>query len=125
MRIAVIIAAFFFSVGAAHAQRYVVNGQTVQLHFFASVNPDCSARGKPTVHITQPPQHGRASVAATRDFTYFPASNVRSACNQRRVSGVAVKYTSQRGYVGSDSVGAQVIYPSGGYRRGTFNIAVR
>ncbi len=34
-------------------------------------------------------------------------------------------YTAQRGYTGPDSIGAEVVYSSGRYRRGTFNIYVR
>jgi hypothetical protein len=125
MRIAIAVAALLASAGTAQAQRTVVNGQTIQLQFFASVNPDCSARGTPTINVTQQPQHGRVSVVRIRDFTYFQPSNVRSVCNQRRVAGVGIRYTAQRGYTGSDTVGAEVIYPSGAYRRGAFNIYVR
>ena len=125
MRLALVVIALFLWTGSAHAQRTVVNGKTSQLYFFASINPDCSARGYPTVNITQQPQHGRVKIARGQDFVTFPESNVRSACNRRRVGGVGLHYTAQRGYTGPDSIGAEVVYSSGRYRRGTFNIYVR
>jgi hypothetical protein len=125
MRIAIAAAALLLSTFAAHAQRFVPSGQTIKLYFVASVNPDCSAAGQPTVRITKPPEHGRASVKHTRDFVTFQPSNTRSACNQRRVSGVNISYTAQRGYIGYDSVGVEIFYPSGAHRSGTFNVSVR
>jgi hypothetical protein len=109
----------------AQAQRYVPSGGTVKLTFFCNINPDCSASGTPTVRITKPPEHGRVSVSQTRDFCYFQPSNPRSICNTRRVSGIAVRYTAQRGYTGYDSIGAEVFFPGGSMRSGTYNISVR
>lgn len=125
MRTLLVLVTLLVSASSAHAQRTVVNGKTIQLYFFASINPDCSSRGMPTINVTQQPQHGRVRVTRGNDFVTFPESNVRSVCNRRRVSGVGLHYTAQRGYVGPDSVGAEIISPSGGYRRGTFNVNVR
>jgi len=110
---------------SAHAQRYVPSGGSVKLTFFCNINPDCSASGLPTVRITKQPEHGRVSVSQTRDFCYFQPSNPRNVCNNRRVSGVGVRYTAQRGYTGYDSVGAEVFFPSGSMRSGTYSINVR
>lgn len=123
--IAVSLAGLLAGTLSAQAQRYVAGGQTIQLYFAASVNPDCSAAGQPTIRITKPPEHGRAGLAKARDFVFFQQSNVRSECNRRRVSGVAVRYTAQRGYVGYDSVSVEIFYPKGAHRSGTFNVNVR
>ncbi|MGZ5897889.1 MAG: hypothetical protein ACXWJ6_16760 [Xanthobacteraceae bacterium] len=125
MRIAIAIAALALTAETAQAQRTVVNGQTVQLSFIYSINPDCTPRGIPTIHVTQQPQHGRVHVARISNLPNFREPNVRTVCNRRRVSGSAISYTAQRGYVGPDSISAEAIYPSGLYRRGTFNIYVR
>jgi hypothetical protein len=124
MRGILVVAGLLLGTVSAQAQ-YVAAGKTVKLHFAASVNPDCSNAGTPTVRITRSPEHGRVTQQQTRDFTYFPPSNVRSACNTRRVSGVAIRYTAQRGYVGYDSVGVEIFYTTGRKRSGTFNINVR
>ena len=125
MRIIIVAAALLLSTFGAQAQRYVASGQTLKLYFTASVNPDCSAAGMPTIRVTKPPEHGRVSIKQTRDFLAFPQSDTRNVCNRRRVSGVVISYMSQRGYTGSDSVGAEIIYPTGSHRSGTFSITVR
>ena len=109
----------------AQAQRYVPSGGTVRLTFFCNINPDCTSSGNSTIRITRPPEHGRVVQSRTRDFCYFPPSNPRSYCNNRRVPGVVVNYVAQRGYTGYDSVGVEVFYPGGAMRSGTFNIQVR
>jgi hypothetical protein len=38
---------------------------------------------------------------------------------------MAIHDAAQRGYTGPYYVGAEAIYPSGGYRRGTIDIYVR
>jgi hypothetical protein len=124
-RLAIAAACAVVTSGAAHAQRYVPSGQSVKLTFVAAVNPDCSPAGMPTVRVTQGPQHGRVNLVRGRDFVYFQPSNIRSVCNQRRVSGIGIHYQSQRGYTGYDAVGLEVFFPTGTYRRGTFNVVVR
>jgi hypothetical protein len=125
LRLLVGVAGAALPCSAVHAQFAVVSGGTVNLGFFASVNPDCSSAGTPTVRITQQPRHGRVVVVRTRDFTSFSLSNPRSACNSRRVSGVSIRYISQRGYTGYDSLSGETFYQSGTYRSGTVNITVR
>ena len=123
--ISALLATLFLSMTGAQAQRYVASGQTLKLSFFCNVNPDCSAGGIPTVRVTQQPQHGRVRVAQTRDFCYFPPSDPRNVCNTRRVSGAAIRYAAPRNYTGCDSVGVEVIFPSGQMRTGSYNISVR
>ena len=120
-----VLAGLLLSVFAARADFYTTGGQSVKLYFAASVNPDCSNAGTATVRITKQPEHGRVSIQQTRDFVFFRESNVRSACNRRRVAGVAVRYTAQRGFTGYDSVGVEMYYASGSKRWGTFNIQVK
>ena len=125
MRVLVSIAVLLLSAVAAQAQRHVINGQTIQLGFFVSTNPDCSARGYAVVTITQQPQHGRVRIARGNDFASFSQANPRSACNHRRLSGVGVHYTAERGYTGYDRVGVELLFPSGRHGSGTYNLYVR
>jgi len=125
MRVLVSIAVLLLSAISAQAQRHVVGGQSIQLYFLASINPDCTARGYSTMTVTQQPQHGRVRITRGSDFVTIPESNARSACNRRRVPGVGIHYTAPRGYTGPDSVVVEMITPSGRLRRGTFNLYVR
>jgi hypothetical protein len=128
MRTAVTIALALFSATAAQAQsatKYVVSGRPLKLSFFGSTNPDCSNVGRPTIRLIRPPEHGRATVTHTADFPTFPSSNVRSACNGRRVAGAAIYYVSQRGFTGADFVEAEIIFASGALWQRSFTINVR
>ena len=91
----------------------VLSGRALRLHFATSINPDCSLSGRPTIRITRAPEHGRVTVTQARDFPNYPTSNVRSVCNTRRVGGTAVIYQSQRGFVGTDNLQDDTIFPDG------------
>jgi hypothetical protein len=82
----------------------VAAGVTKTLGFAYAVNPDCSSRGVPTIWMVQAPQHGTARVLPRTDFAQFPAANPLSACNTKKVSGIAVDYTSTGGFVGTDTM---------------------
>ena len=120
-----VLAGLLLSVSAARADFYTTGGHKVKLFFTASVNPDCSSAGDSTIRVTKSPEHGRVNVTRVREFGFFRESNPRSACNRRRVAGVAIYYTAQRGYTGYDTVGFEVYYPSGSRRSATANIQVR
>jgi hypothetical protein len=106
------------------ATKYAVSGRPLKLSFFATVNPDCSSVGQTTIRLTRAPEHGRVSVTQTMDFPNFAPSNVRFACNRRRVAGATINYVSQRGFVGTDSVQAEVISASGNLRQQSYTINV-
>jgi hypothetical protein len=125
MRVLVSIAVLLLSAVSAQAQRHVVNGQSIKLRFISSINPDCSMTGYVTVNVTQQPQHGRVRMTRGSDFAYYSASNPRSACNRRRVQGVGIYYTAERGYTGHDMVAVEVIGTDGRYGRGSWNLYVR
>jgi hypothetical protein len=103
-----------------------VSGKPVKLIFYTdSINPDCSVSGTTTIRVTQAPQHGTARIAKTSEFPNFVAANIRSRCNLRRVGGSTAVYTSQRGYVGSDSVSLEIISSRGGLVKRNYFINVR
>jgi hypothetical protein len=132
MRICFVLAASLLCAAPAYAQffpnqtaRLAASGSPVRLDFVYSTNPDCTAAGHPEIRIIQQPQNGRVEVTKTADFPNFPPSNIRSECNRRRVPGVLVRYTSQRGFVGTDSVTIEGLFPSGanyGARRYTITV---
>jgi len=128
MRTSIAIAIALMSATAAHGQtatRTVVSGQTMRIGFYNTTNPDCTAVGRTTIRLTYPPEHGRATITQTTGFPSFPQSNVRSACNTRRVAGTAINYTSQRGFVGTDNLQVEVIFASGTSRQVSYTLNVR
>jgi hypothetical protein len=127
-RVVIVALSIVLSSVAAQAQygtRVALSGVAIELAQMSSVNPDCTAAGRPVVRPTQLPEHGRLIIANAAVFPYFREANVRSACNRRRVPGVIVKYVSQRGYTGTDSAGIEVFYPTGVARSTSYNFTVR
>jgi hypothetical protein len=128
IRAAITIAIALFSATAAQGQsaiKYVVSGRPLKLSFFSTTNPDCSSGGRPTIRLTRAPEHGRVTVTQTTDFPSFPVSNIRSECNRRRVPGAAIYYVSQRGFIGTDFVEAEIIFINGALWQRSYNINVR
>jgi hypothetical protein len=122
-----LMAIALMSATAAQAQstKYAVSGRLVTLNFYNSTNPDCTSVGRPTIRIVRSPDHGRVTVVQTTGFPSFPRSNIRSECNRRRVAGATLNYVSQRGFVGTDYVQAEIIFASGNYRQVSYFINVR
>jgi hypothetical protein len=113
------------SAAAQHFQKVAASGAPMLLYQAWSVNPDCTPTGTVTMRVVASPNHGRVSIVRAQVFPRFPSYNPRSHCNARRVTGVKAMYVSRRGYTGPDTAAVEVIFPSGGYRRAGFGIAVR
>ena len=122
MRMLLIVLGLFLSTSAAYADKAVASGRPLQLYQAYSTNPDCSSAGTVVLRVVQGAEHGRVSVHQTGVFPNFPQSNPRSACNRRRVRGVVATYVSQRGYLGSDLVVLQVLFPAG--RESTISVPI-
>lgn len=126
MRFLVILTIVMLSAHSANAQtKTVVAGKPFRLDFAYSTNPDCTSTGDVVVRVTSPPSNGSVSIYKSSVFPNFPASNVRSACNTRRVPGTIATYTARRGYTGSDTVSLEMIFPSGLHRQQTYYLMVR
>jgi hypothetical protein len=126
MRIPMIFLIFLCSTQAAMAQtRTVIAGKPFKLYSAYSTNPDCSSSGDVVIRVVSPPSNGSVSIGRGGVFPTFPESNVRSACNRRRVPGTIATYTARRGYTGPDSVSLEIIYPSGQLRQKSYSLMVR
>jgi hypothetical protein len=110
---------------AADEMKTVPSGANQQIDFFASVNPDCSSIGRPTVRLVEGPSKGTVTTDKGRDFMAFPQSNVRHMCNRRRVAGTKLFYKSQPGFLGLDRVRILILSGSGTGREATYAIQVR
>ncbi|MBR1266715.1 hypothetical protein JQ629_04240 [Bradyrhizobium sp. AUGA SZCCT0222] len=113
MRIILMFVALLLSIGSAHAGKVVASGRPLQLYWAVATNPDCTSAGTVVLRVAQAPAHGRVSIQHAGVFPSFSSINPRSACNRRRVPGVKATYVSQRGYLGSDLVVLQALFPNG------------
>jgi hypothetical protein len=93
--------------------RTAVQDQRLRMATLFDLNPDCSVIGIPTVRILEPPKSGTVSVEKGNGFPSFPENSSRAKCNAGSVDGEFVFYMPKPGYVGSDSVMVEVIYPDG------------
>ena len=112
-------------VARADDTRIVPSGRNQQIDFFASVNPDCSSPGLPTVRLVDGPNQGMVTTDKARDFLPFPHGNVRSACNGRRVAGVKLFYKAPKGFMGTDHVRILIISAAGTGREASYDIQSR
>lgn len=110
---------------AADIARTVPSGKNQRIDFLASVNPDCSPIGIPTVRLVEGPQNGVVTTDRAKDFLPFPKTNIRSRCNGRRVAGLKLFYQSTSEFFGVDRVRLLVISASGGEREATYVIQVK
>lgn len=118
----IVVPAAMRTAGPQILARTVAAGATLRLVFASSVNPDCTSRGLNTVRVTQQPVHGTVRAEEARDFPTFPPNNIRSACNKTKVPGMALLYTPEAGFVGTDYLSLETISIDGGDRE--FRVAL-
>ena len=110
---------------AGEEVRTVPSGKNQRIDFLASVNPDCSSPGIPTVRLIEGPSDGVLTTDKALDFKAFPRTNLRARCNAKRVRGLKLLYQSTTEFFGTDRVRLLVISASGGEREATYLIKVR
>jgi hypothetical protein len=98
-------------------------GGTLLLAHYASVNGDCSSKGRVEVRVVSGPTSGVIRVAQGSGYGHFTGDYQQ--CSAYKVFGANVTYTPQKSFLGSDSVQLDVIYPSGLERIETFMITVK
>jgi hypothetical protein len=96
----------------------------MHLVFVAEVNPDCTIAGESVVRVVAEPSHGALRIHKEQGFTSYPDDNPRHVCNDQRVAGVSVYYTSKRGYVGPDTVTLDYVFSNGGEQSDDFALTV-
>lgn len=109
----------------AEDMKFVPSGVNQQIDFFASINPDCTSSGIPTVRLIEGPFRGVITTDKGKDFLPFPRSNIRHRCNGRRVAGTKLFYRSAPGLVGTDHVRILILSGSGAGREASYTIQVR
>jgi hypothetical protein len=109
----------------AGISKTVPSGRTQQIDFFASLHPDCTPTGTPTVRLIDGPSKGLVTTETGKDFLAFAKPNPRARCNSRRVSGTKLLYRSADNFIGSDQVRILILSGSGEGREAVYDIEVR
>ena len=93
--------------------RGAVPGQRQRVYFITHVNPDCTSAGSVIPRVTSVPGHGTVEFAPGDEFPNFQPSNVRVKCNDQRVPGIGVFYTSEPDFNGVDEFTLTYVSPEG------------
>ena len=105
--------------------RVAVRDQRLRVATLFDLNPDCSVIGIPTVRIVESSKNGNVTFEKGSGFPNYPADNLRSKCNGSAADGQVIFYMPEPGYVGSDSVTVEIIYPDGAARTRRYAIEVK
>ena len=122
---AVTLAACSPAARAARANYPVPPHGTVRIGFFYALDPTCATIGLPTVSVVAGPSGGTIEARHVRDYPNFPTSNVRAKCDTRKVPVTEVLYRAAPGFVGTDTVIYEVVFPRGQLIRYQRRIVVR
>lgn len=105
--------------------RGAVSGQKQVIVSFYATAPDCTSLGYPTLKLAKPPQHGQVSIEKGAAFATFGKDDPRSVCNGKEVPATVIYYTSNPGFIGTDSVDFERIGVAGAYGYHAYTINVR
>jgi len=103
----------------------VVSGRKTQINNYFSIQSDCSSNGYPEVRVSKRPEHGEVTTEQSTKAAAYPASNPRSKCNGRQLPTTALFYTSTPAFLGKDHFQVEVIFPTGGFRKASYEITFR
>ena len=101
-----------------------LSGQPQVVDWALSINPNCSSEGAVTYVLRQAPSQGTVTFPKSERYPIFPATNLRSKCNDRQVPTSEVVYTSAPGFHGVDHFAAAVLFPTGQLLENVFDVTV-
>jgi hypothetical protein len=107
-----------------NGQAGAMSGERQRVDFVASINPDCTPAGE-RVDLISKPAHGSVDFAQSQEFAAFPQANPRSKCNERRIPGTSVFYTSEPGFRGVDTFTQTLLITNGQQRTTRISVTVR
>ena len=99
--------------GGTMLQAAGVSGIPLQVYFGTAINPDCSSMGDIVFSVKVPPAHGKVVFQRAAQFPNFTKDNQRYKCNEQRLPGTAVIYTSDKDYSGDDQFTVNLVTPVG------------
>jgi hypothetical protein len=109
----------------APIRKVVPAGVERKVRFYWSVSPACTSQGEIVVRVTDGPSHGTVRVTPGEDYSEFPTSNLRSVCNTHALPSTQVWYKSADGFIGTDELRLDVLFPYGTERQDTVVITVK
>jgi hypothetical protein len=92
----------------------VFAGNDLIASWFYDLHADCTPAALPTVKVTQTAIHGEVVIRSDGErYTEYPPTNDRHPCNKKKSPAVAVIYTADRTYIGTDSFSMKATFESG------------
>jgi hypothetical protein len=88
-------------------------GKRQHVDFIAAVNLDCSTAGAVVLDFISKAAHGTVTFEQASEFGVWSPANPRFKCNDRRVPGTAVFYTSEPTFQGVDLFVLTLLTPDG------------
>jgi hypothetical protein len=104
--------------GALSSQRQIVAS------FYATAS-DFTSLGYPTLEVAKAPKYGEVSVEQGTALADFEKDDARDVCNWKSVPATVIYYTSEPGFIGTDSVEFERIGVRGAYGYHSYMIKVR
>jgi hypothetical protein len=111
--------------GSSSAQTAAKSGQSVRLHFYDSIDKDCTSLGKIVISMIRDPAHGKLRIVEAKTYPHFLATNPRVICNTTLLPATFVFYQSDPGFKGIDPFAYDVIFPLGHVMRQSLFVSVQ
>jgi hypothetical protein len=105
--------------------RGALSGERQILVSFYATASDCTSLGYPTIKVAKAPKHGEVFVEQGAALADFGKDDARDICNGRSVPATVIYYTSEPGFIGTDSVEFERIGVRGAYGYHIYTINVR
>jgi hypothetical protein len=130
--VALVIHSLVLIPSAAPAQRLQQNetrsldaksGEPVLAYRFSALGPDCIGR-EPEIHVTKAPAHGHVDLKPeSYEVGRVLEPSATQICIGRRVQGLAIYYTSEKAFDGTDEFAVSVKLRGGTVYR-TYRVTV-
>jgi hypothetical protein len=98
--------------------------EKIDIRQFYSLKLDCSPVAW-QVTMAKSPDNREAKLVEAMTLANYTAPNPRAKCNGKSTKSMALQYTPNKGYAGSDSIEIEVINDSDQRTTLTYNITVK
>jgi hypothetical protein len=105
--------------------RAVPRDAASQIWWYDSISPDCKPSGRVGLKLISAPAHGTIEFRDGLDFPNFPTSDVRSRCDIAKMPSRQVWYTPAPGFIGTDTLELDIVWPTGSERIDQFVLSVK